>query len=373
MQQPHVSRAPARPSHLLSAACASLLFAGTVQAEDATIEGIVIGTYQHAGQSTIAGQDVKDEFSGAIDLSISAPLAGGALEVEVKGATTPITDGVSSVLPEANASVGETLDNNDEGRIVAWQLFYRHDVGAGSLAGGLIDVSGWIDGNDVASDEFTQFMGTSFLHNPTIDMPAATLGMAYNAGLGGGFGLAAVLSNAAGIEPCYRCAFDLGRDGNGAFAALEGQWAGNSMTANLGYWTNTRKHDTDGDGIDDDRLSENPASGVYGNLSGGLGKGQWNLRAGWADPKVQAAAGFLGLAYSYPLDRVIIGAGVSQTYASDELTDPHSDLTQAEIYGRMEVAKGLTITADLQHIAHSGFDPTQDGTWVVGTRMGVSF
>lgn len=361
---------------LWPAALVTMMSAGAADAGDVsgvTAEAIVIATYQHASDSATVGQRIEDEVSGAADLSVSVPAAGGAFEVEFKGATTPRAAGVTSGLSAANASVGETLDADDQGRIVAWQLFYRHDVGNGSLAAGLIDAAAWIDGNDVANDEFTQFMGVTFVNNPTIDFPAASVGVAYNMGLAGGWGLAAVAMNAAGVEPRYRRAFDLGRHGNGAFTALEAQRFGSAATGSVGVWLNTRHHDTDGDGIDDDRLSRGHAYGVYGNLSGGLGAGKWSLRAGWAAPRIQSAAGFLGLAYSYPLPRTVLGAGVSRTFASRRLKGPRADLTQAEIYGRLRLTKSLTVTADLQHIAHDGFDPAQRGAWVTGMRVGWSF
>jgi carbohydrate-selective porin OprB len=225
----------------------------------------------------------------------------------------------------------------------------------------------------VANDEFTQFLGSSFVNNLTIDFPDATLGVAYNAGLVGGFRLAALVANASGIEPDYARAFELGKDGNGVFGALELQWTGADLVANLGGWVNTRHHDSDGDGIDDDRLKDAAARGVYGNLEGGLGAGQWNLRLGWADASVQPAAGFASLAYTYPLGQTVLGAGVGRTFASDRIDAPHEDLTQAEVYARVPLGKGFTVSPDLQYIDHSGFDPKRHGEVVAGLRAGWSF
>ncbi len=343
-------------------------------AEDGpTLEGVIIGTYQTAFDSSVAGEPIDVEGSGALDLAGSLPAAGGSLQLEIKGATTPARNGVVSVLPEANAAVGETLDNNDQGRIVVWQAFYQHDLGPGSLAAGLIDPSGWLDGNDVANDEFTQFLGASFVNDLTIDLPSATLGAAYTAGLGNGWGLAALMSNATGVESDYEEAFRLGSHGNGLFAALELQWSGSDLVANLGAWTNTRKHDTDGDGIDDERLTDAPAKGLYANVTGPLGRGRWNLRLGAADAAVQPAAGFVALAYAYPIGETVVGVGVAHTFASYKIPVPHQDMSQAEVYVRLPLGRGLTVSPDLQYIAHSDFNPDQGGTWVAGVRVGWSF
>jgi len=338
-----------------------------------TFKGLIIGTYQTAFDSNIAGRPIEGEGSGALDLVGSLPAFGGSLQLEIRGATTPKRDGVVSVLPEANASVGETLDNNDQGRIVVWQAFYQHDVGPGSLAGGLIDPSAWLDGNDVANDEFTQFLGASFVKDLTIDLPSPTLGAAYTAGLGNGWGLTALTANATGIEPDYEEAFRLGRQGNGLFAALELQWVGSDLAANLGAWVNTRMHDTDGDGIDDQRLKDASGRGVYSNLSGSLGPGRWNLRLGWADPAVQAAAGLVALAYAYPIGETVLGIGVAHTFASYKIPVPHQNMDQAEVYVRLPLGRGFTISPDLQYIAHSDFNPAQGGSWVAGVRVGWTF
>ncbi len=341
--------------------------------EGPRIEGILIGTYQHAGRSNINGQDVDGEASGAIDLGISVPAGSGAFELEIKGGTTPSSHGVSSVLPEANASVGESIDADDGGRVIPWQLYYRHVVGRGELAVGLLDTAGWLDGNDVANDEFTQFLGATFVNNPTIDLPSASVGGAYTMGLGGGWGLTVLAANATGVEPRYRDAFEPSRENNGWFTAVQAEWNGANLSANAGVWFNSRHNDSDGDGIDDDRLSDTNGRGVYGNVSGELGTGQWNVRLGWADPDAQASAGFVGVAYARPVGTAVLGAAVGRTFASKQLTTDHADIDQREIYLRMPVGKGVTVTADLQHIRHSGFDPGQGGDWVTGVRVGWAF
>ncbi|MEJ2685756.1 MAG: hypothetical protein P8124_00865 [Gammaproteobacteria bacterium] len=342
-------------------------------AERPSVAGVVIGTWQQAVRSDLGGGGLDSEANAAVDMALSLPVGAGALELELKGSSTPPRNGVSSVLAVANASVGESVGSDERGRIVPWQAFYRHPAGNGSVAVGLLDVTGWLDGNDVASDEFTQFLGASFVHNPTIDLPSASFGAAYNVGLGRGFGLAAVAVNATGVEPRYRTAFLPARHGNGLFGALELQWSGSGLAANLGAWVNSRHHDDDGDGVDDERLAKGRARGLYGNLSGSAAGGQWNLRLGWADPRVQAPARFAAVAYSHPFGKAVVGAAAGRTFPSNRLPGPHGALTQAEVYVRFPVYRSVTLTADLQHIAHAGFDPAQTGDWVMGVRMGWSF
>jgi hypothetical protein len=334
------------------------------------ITGIVIATYQTAHKDAVS---VRDEAGAAIDLALELPAAGGAFEAEVKGGTTPTRDGVTSALAEANAAAGESLDEHGRGRVVLWQGFYRHDLGNGSLAAGLLDPTAWLDGNDSANNEFTQFLGAGLVNNLSIDFPSPSLGIAYTAAPGGRWSLAAVLTSATGVEPDYRRAFEPDRHGHGAFAALELQWARSNTVANLGLWTNTRNLDTNGDGIDDARLGRGAARGIYANVSGAAGRVRWNMRLGWADPKVQSTTGFASVAVAYPMGRTVLGAGAAHAVASHRLPQPRRDRSQFEVYLRKPLGKDWAVTPDLQYIVHSDFNAAQSGTWVAGVRASRSF
>ncbi|MEJ2435807.1 MAG: carbohydrate porin, partial [Pseudolabrys sp.] len=334
------------------------------------VTGIVIATYQSAH---VHAASVRDEATAALDVALALPAAGGALELEVKGGTTPTRGGVTSALVEANAAAGESLDKHGRGRVVLWQGFYRHDLGSGSLAAGLLDPTAWLDGNDIANNEFTQFLDAGLVNNLSIDFPSPSLGIAYTAALGQRWSLAAVLTSATGVEPDYRRAFEPDRHGHGAFAALELQWIRAGTAANVGLWTNTRNLDTNGDGIDDGRLGRGAARGIYANLSGAMGRMRWNLRLGWSDPKVQSTAGFASFAVAYPMGQSVLGAGAAHALASHRLARPHGDRSQLEVYLRKPLGKDWAVTPDLQYIVHSDFHAAQSGTWVAGARLGRSF
>ncbi len=365
--------ARARAGRLASAAFWGLLPALAWGAEAPSVEGIMIGTYQSARHDPVDGLPVRCEGSGALDLVLSVPVEDGFTEIEIRAASTPRLMGVASALPEVNASLGETVGNHGQGRVVAWQAFFEHRLGPGSLAVGLIDPAGRLDGNEVANNEFTQFLGASFVNNLSIDLPSATLGAVYTSELGAGWGLTTLVANASGIEPDYEQAFRLGERGNGGFTAVQLQWSSPRLAANLGAWGSTRRHDDDGDGVDDARLKDAPARGLYANLAGPLGHGQWSLRLGQADARVQPAARFLGFAYALPIGDSLLGMGVARTYASPHMTDPGADLIQAEVYLRVPLGRGLTVSPDLQYVRHSGLNPAEDGTWAVGMRAGWSF
>ncbi len=338
------------------------------------LEGIYIGTYQSARHDPVDDQAVRAEGSGAFDLYLTLPTPdGGCTEIEIRGTSTPRRMGIGSVLPEVNTSLGETLNDRGNGRVVAWQAFFEQKLGRDSLAVGLIDPATRLDENEIANNEFTQFLAVSLVNNPTIDLPSPSLGAVYASDLGHGWGLTTLVANASGIEPSYRDVFRVGEGGNGTFTAVQLRWAGPRLEANLGAWGNTRHHDSDGDGIDDERLKDASARGLYANLSGALGHGRWNLRLGQADARVQPLARFLGFAYSLPIGRSLLGLGVARAFASHHIPGPSADLIQAEAYLRVPLGAGLTVSPDLQYVRHSGLNPAEDGTWVVGMRAGWSF
>lgn len=78
--------------------------------------GILIGTCQSASESMDSEADVNGEANAQPYLFAAMQMGPGAWSVEVRGGTTPQSDGVTSVFPEANATVGETLDREGDGR-----------------------------------------------------------------------------------------------------------------------------------------------------------------------------------------------------------------------------------------------------------------
>lgn len=192
-------------------------------ANNAHVSGILIGTYQAASESEVNGRDVKNEANAQFYLLGDLAMGPGSWNLELRGGTTPQNNGVTSFYSEANDSVGETLDSDGHGRIAATQLFYRAPLGGGRISVGLLDASGFLDTNDIADNEYTQFMGSSFVNDPTVEYPSFAVGAHYSGDMTDRLGYQLFVGSSSGLEdtrnPTYRNVVDVGEHGKGVFTA----------------------------------------------------------------------------------------------------------------------------------------------------------
>jgi hypothetical protein len=366
---------------VLCAASALALLLGTpANADDAaatpipglTFSGIVAGSVQDASKNTDAEGNLQ------LDILLGLAMGPGAWNMEVKAGTSPATNGVSAYYPEATGLVGELVDSNNKGRAGITQLYYEFQPHAGivdAVDAGLVFSPAYIDNNEIADDEYRQFMGTTFVNNPTIPLPVYVLGGAVKGSFSKAIGYTFFASSTADLQGnTYSNLFDFQNDGHGAFVAGQINWDADIVTGNVGAWVNTDESFTNfssGDPEDD--------YGVFGNVNGTLGSKdlKWNVRLGWANPQVSQAEAFVGaeLAYDTTLFSrpVTYGLGASYTAVSSDMTGPKADREQVEAYSRVMLVKHVSVTADLQYLNHSQFDPNLTSVWIGGLRAGVEF
>ncbi len=332
--------------------------------QELSFEGGMIVTAQHADD-----RQIKDEFSGSLDLLFNLPLGPGVWTLYIEGSTTPGNWGISSFLPESNADVGTALTRNGKGRLQLSELHYALPLWGGKLFLGLIDPTGFLDTSAIANDETAQFLGVGLVNNPSIEFPDYTLGAAWHLEAGQGIGGSLVLSRSHGLADDggkYDRLFDLSHSGDGAFIAAEGYGFLGGNTVRLGAWVNTASHERL-----DGQQGPNSNWGVYGVADGSAGPIRWNLRLGWTNAKVSKAADFQALALEYPCDFATFGLGVARTGASGDLESVEATL-QFEAYVRFDPFPKFHISPDIQWIRNSGFD--LDGSaWIAGLRMGYNF
>lgn len=344
--------------------------AGAVQAE-VTFEGGITATYQQANDDR-----VEDEAFASADLVGVIPAGPGELTVYLEGNTTPETDGVSALLPEVNADAGSALDDDGDGRVQVSELHYTLPIGeARWLTVGLLDVTGFLDASDVANDETAQFLGGTFVNNPTIGFPDYTLGLVYGRAPSDTPGYVLTLTGSHGLADNPGAGYDelveLDRDEKGVFAAAELNWPLANGTVRAGIWANTAEHDRlDGTGTDANR-------GIYASIDGSLSRVNWNVRLGAADQEVAEAARFASLALEYPYGENAVGAAIGRIGASDELAGDRDDTTHAELYARFAVAGGFEVTPNVQWVENSGLDSSEAAVdasvTVVGMRFNYAF
>ncbi|AOV15897.1 hypothetical protein BJI67_01355 [Acidihalobacter aeolianus] len=344
---------------------------------------ILAGTYQHTSGT-------RDSFNAQLDLLGYFDAGPGQLQYELKAGSTPLSDGVTANYPEANALAGETTSPNGHGRLAITQIYYAIGAGGGELNAGLIFPANYIDTNPVADDEYHQFMGLTFVNDPTIQMPVYVLGGTYSHPLNRTFNVLAMLASTRDLYGHnYPNLLDSGASDRGSFGDLELDWQQGNLQGNFGAWTNT-DHDITAPPLATDvipaptqNFTRHSAWGVYGNFGGSVpGTGvQWDLRAGWANPKASLASSFVSIQANDTFAtsllaggrKLTVAAGISRTGASPDAIGPTAPLIQVEAYVRTRLVRSLYISPDVQWIRHTQFLPGQHGQWIEGVRVGLEF
>ncbi len=319
------------------------------------VEGGFTATYQQASDDRI-----HDEATGSFDLLASFPNGMGHWSIYIEGNLSPRENGVSTMLGEANADAGTALDQDAKGRLQVSELHYAMSFDKSHLTLGLIDPSCTLDASDVANDETSQFIGASFVNNPTIAFPDYALGGCFHyKETANRPGLNIVLTSSHGLadnpNASYSELVDLDAEGKGHFAVAELYWTTTISRWHIGIWSNNARHEyLDGSG----QTGHN--RGAYLSTDHYFGETKLNLRIGAANNEVSAAARFAALALETPLLGQALGIGFAHTNVSDKLKTASGsgidDTQQAEAYIRFAPANNWHITPSIQQIQNSGFD-----------------
>ena len=153
---------------------------------------------------TLIGQaaDGDAEASASADLFFSGTAGATRWLLHLEAGSTPASDAVSAHYPQANGDLGSALNADDAGRVQLSELLLERLLSGGwTLVGGLIDASGFVDRSRVANDEARQFLGASFVNNPSINFPDYAPGLALDRPLADGrdTGLSLVLASSNGL------------------------------------------------------------------------------------------------------------------------------------------------------------------------------
>lgn len=315
----------------------------------------VSGGYTVAAQAS-GESGVQPGVTASADVFLVRALRRGAFRVWIEASTTPRSDGVGSLLPEANADAATAVDGDGTGRIQVSELVWVRELGGDrTLTAGLVDVTVWLDTTRVANDENMQFLGAPFVNNPSVEFPDYAPGVAYeqpSRGRWPGITLVAASSDGLADTPgrSYDELWDLADSGRGVFVGIETGWSGVRHHHRVGSWANTRSRERlDGPG-------DAPAYGVYLTTGLSFGRRVFNLRIGLADPDASASAAFASATFQRHWPRRVLGVGASRTWRSDDVDDPDTgDAVQLEGYLRFEIAPDLFLTPSLQYRIEGGF------------------
>lgn len=192
---------------------------------------------------------VENDSTASVDLGVTWQRPRGRWWLYLEGNTTPKADGVATLLVESNADAGTALDSDREGRFQISELNYRFDMDKESaFIIGLLDASSYMDTSRISNDENTQFIGVSFVNNPTIEFPDCALGMVYESNLGeSGYLARFILTSSDGLadnpNASYTQLVDIDDPDKGAFIGARIGYERISRLLGLGFWAHTGPHD----------------------------------------------------------------------------------------------------------------------------------
>lgn len=314
------------------------------------------------GGFTVLGQSASDaridnDITASVDLGMSWNRPNGRWYLYLEANNTPKNTGVATLLIESNADAGTALDKDRDGRLQISELNYQFKFSNDSLLTvGMLDASAYIDQSRITNDENIQFLGVSFVNNPSIEFPDYALGVVQEIKPQKNSMISLVVSSSNGLSDntnvSYSQLVNIDEADKGFFLAA--QYLIESGRTNLatGFWTHTAPHESL------DGLSTNAKNyGYYAVAGWKQKKHALNARMSVANQEVMSAHIFGSLAYRYKSGDWVFAVGSSKIMLSDKAVQVDQDDTiQSEMYLRYELQSGLYLTGSLQHLINSGFD-----------------
>jgi Carbohydrate-selective porin, OprB family len=322
---------------------------------------------------------IADDRTLSVDLNLVQRYEHGQLFAYLEGNSSLDERRASTVLVESNADAGTALDPDRRGRVQLSELNYQlHRPAGRELTFGLLDASGYLDRTRITNDENVQFLGASFVNNPTIEFPDYTLGVVYQSpAVGRRPQINAVLTSSNGLADnpnlSYSQLFQVADAGKGVFAAAGLGWPKETRLTRVGAWINTREHD-DVNGLPGGGRNY----GMYAVFGQSWRAHAMNLRVGLANEDVTRGSAFVALAYRYRLREHAIGAGIAHTFLSPAVVERLlDDSTHVEIFARLAIAPTMHLSVSAQWLHNSGFhaapsDP-RHSVAVAGIRFHYAF
>jgi len=320
-----------------------------------------------------------EDYTLSVDLTFERMTERGRWFAYAEGNSSLNGRRASSLLPELNADAGTALDPDRRGRMQLSEFNYRWRLAEGAgLTLGYLDPSSYLDRSRITNDENLQFLGVSFVNNPTIEFPDYTLGVVYERPARGAVPqINAVVTSSNGLADnpnlSYSQLIQVTEGDKGTFAALGLGWSNAAGLVRVGTWINTRPHSS----LNELEHGQNNY-GIYTVFGREFGPHGLNLRLGLANDNVAQGERFAAAAYRWRIGMHAIGAGIAQAVLADDARRPGlDDLTQLEVFARLNLAPGMHLTLSLQRLKHSGFvadstDPRYR-TRVAGLRFRYGF
>ncbi|MCK5450902.1 MAG: carbohydrate porin [Candidatus Omnitrophica bacterium] len=332
-----------------------------------------------------SSEDSRFDGSYSVDLEVEKEFDDyGMAFVHMEVGQGDTLEGDLNVFSNVNRDAGESTAHVDVTE--AWYEHYLFDQQI-TLTAGKIDATGFIDTNEYANDECSQFLGHMFRNSDVIDWPDDN-------NFGARILLTPEILNAFELETVYmeedadwENLFDepfLGAQLNFmpavAFDYDEEMWGGNYRVY---VWYNGAPH----------AKIENADDFERGNYGFGLSCDQKLTevfgvfgRVGWQNPEVSnlethwSLGGQMTGSY-WDREEDIVAIAVGQAIPGDEYGDagnPHDNETHLEVYYSYKVNEHLTLSPDMQFIwdpngVGDSADGDNDCIFVYGIRGQIDF
>lgn len=343
--------------------------------EKLSVEGMLTGAYQY-GDFDAGG--VRDAGRGSLvfDLGVNFhPTGNDEFQLTLSYAAG---NGLNSITPFSLTSYADDLEDdlkdiNGRSRDYLLEAWYKHtfklyeDVTLG-LTGGIIDATAYIDDNNFANCECSQFMNEAFVNHRNVNLPSYDLGGVVELNVSN-FSIRALAMNTK---------FESGDDGftNYNYYALQ---AGYKLAAAVGEG-NYRLYGF----ITNDRF-QCPEEGKKDNLRGfGISADQKLgdivgvfVRASWQDDKAvidhdKVYSGGININGSlWKRENDEIGIGLA--YLDGARAADIDRSTAFEMYAKFSVTEFSDVTVDIQYMKDKLKDEADREGLIYGVRMNAYF
>lgn len=308
---------------------------------------------------TAFSENIHPDLTMSFDALIANQSHNSIWTLYIEGSTSQQPNSVSTVLPDANADAGSTLNQNENGDIQVSELHYTYIEPTFMTVTGLIDATGFLDISEVANDETGHFINSHLVNNPSIEFPDYTLGFAYHyESINQKPGMTLLLAGSHGLADNTNSSlselFDVNAEGKGNFIAAEIYNTYESSGIRGGFWLNNADHETF-------TTNKTDASnyGWFATTDFHLESGIINIRFGRANDKVSEISDFFSVAYIRPDGLNHSGLGLTYSKVSDKLQQLDNSLDdqyQFEAYSRFQLNRHWHITPSLQLIYNNDFN-----------------
>ena len=320
------------------------------------------------------GEDVGDA-SYSVDITLTKEFENGTAFIATEAGEGAGVDDELAVFSAVNADA-----TGGDANISVTEAWYQHNFEPLTFTFGKIAADAFMDSNEYANDETTQFSGSGFKHSSTIEFPDNSAGLI--------FGLP--LSDTITAEAIFM-------DGNADWEDMfEDTFYGGQLTISPEIAGKSGNYRVFGWGSGRDHTKWNDSSEVQKNSYGfGLSADQkfTNIigmfaRYAWQNPEVYLNDGSYSLEHSYSFgmqiagepwgrDEDVFGIAFGQIIPSGDYKDAGSNLNadaegHIELYYSYKINDHLTISPDVQIVMnpYGGDAANGDDTIVIGGIRG---